>query len=676
MNSVLARVMQRGAKTAAPVAVSAIPRVALTWLLVAQALVIVPQLTHLPLWIIGLWLVCAGWRIQIYRMRAAYPTRPYRIVLMLFAASSVVLSRGSLIGLDAGAVLLTAAFILKLVEMRSRRDALVVIFLGFFVVVVGYLFDDGLVLALLSLLPIVALLAAMIGLQQSSLATHPLETLRVAGSLLLQAVPLMIVLFLFFPRFGPIWSLPMSGSQGVVGLADNMTPADIAQLSQSSELAFRVSFDGPLPAHRTLYWRALTLQQFDGRRWSQGAGGVYGPAPAWEKRGPALHYNVIMQPSGQSWLFSLDIPETTAAGTRLGSDFSLRQRSPVSQALQYSATSWPQALRQTKLDKAQREQALQLPETGDPRSRAWAKQLQAQYPQPEALVQALLRHFNQEPYFYTLKPQVLGVDSVDEFLFDTRRGFCAHYAGAMTFVLRAAGIPTRVVAGYQGGELNPDGNYLAVRQYDAHAWVEYWREGQGWTSVDPTFQVAPSRIEQGLEQALDADEDFQGNSAFTSMLAKRFGWINSLRMTWDNLNYDWQRWVLGYRNDQQLQLFQRLFGSADWQKIGIGLVAGLAGLMAALALWLFKPWRRQRDPQQREFQKFETLLARHALHRHTGEGARAFAERAMLHLPTQAAAIEAFAVAFEAQRYGGQPESVRQLRPHLQQLRRSLPWRS
>lgn len=653
----------------------AIPRISLTWLLVAQVLVIIPHLVHLPVWIIALWLGCAGWRIQIFRMRARYPNAWAKAGLMLAAAAGVFLSRGSLVGLDAGVVLLIAAFLLKLLEMRSRRDALVLIFLGFFVVVTAYLFDDSMLMALFSLLPVLALLAALIGLQQSGLATQPWPTARLAGGLMLQALPLMLLLFVFFPRMGPLWSLPTPNNKATTGLSDSMAPADIAELSRSAELAFRASFDGATPPRNELYWRALTLDQFDGRRWSQSSYAQAVPTVQWQKRGDALSYSVVMQPSSQRWLFALDVAETSLEQTAQMSDFRLQRRAPVERSLIYQVSSWPDALREPNLSESGMRRSLQLPAQGEPRSRAWAEQLKAQFPQPEQLVQALLSHFNREPYGYTLRPPPVGENSIDDFLFDTRKGFCAHYAGAMTYVLRAAGVPARVVAGYQGGEFNPAGNYVQVRQFDAHAWVEYWQAGRGWVSVDPTFQVAPQRIEMGLEEALAGEQSFLEDSPFSPLRYRNLSWLNQIRLAWDNLNYGWQRWVLGYQSAQQLEFLQRWLGRIDAQSLVLGLVGGGALVLGLLSLWLFKPWQRKPDVQQRLFRRFEHLLGRHGLPRRPGEGPRDYAERAAQALPAQAQAIAEFAAAFEAQRYAGQAVSAVQLRQHLRALRRALPWR-
>lgn len=648
-----------------------IPRVSLNWLLIAQALVIVPFALHIPVSLTVLWLVCTFWRIQIFRMRIRAPGNWVKSGLLVGTAGGIYLARGSLVGLDAGAALLIAAFILKMLEMHTKRDALVLIFLGFFCVSVGYLFEDDLLWGLFTLLPIATLLAAMIGLQQSSLSSRPAATLKLSGKLLLQAVPLMLLLFLFFPRFDPLWSLPQPGNKAFTGLSDSMTPADITELSKSAALVFRASFEGSVPPRQQQYWRGLTFEQFDGRRWSQSSRAQVPDAPDWRQEGDKLSYSIVMEPSGKPWLMTLDVSQATLAGARQMSDFRWQRRRPIDQSILYSAVSWPDAVRETSLSEGGRLQNLQLPAKGNPEAREWAADLHRRYARPDALVEAVLSYLTEQPFHYTLKPPALGANSIDDFLFTTRAGFCAHYAGALTFLLRAAGIPARVVAGYQGGELNPDGNYISVRQFDAHAWVEYWQPGSGWRSVDPTAAVAPARIEQGLEQALSADEDFLGDSPMSALRYRHLAWLNAARLSWDNLNYGWQRWVLGYQGQQQLEVLGRWFSGMQ-APVFVG--AGLT-LLALLSLWLLKPWRRQGDSLLRLFTVYERLLARQGLRREPGEGVRAFAARAARHLPNHAGPIEAFAQAFEAQRYGGASSDKGQLRQHLSVLRRRLPWR-
>lgn len=647
----------------------AIPRVSLGWLLLAQALVMLPLFFQLPLWMVALWLGCTLWRVQMFRMRAAVPGKWLKGLLLVVTATGVYLSSGTLIGLEAAASLLVATFLLKLLEMHSQRDARVLIMLGFFCVVVGYLFDDSLPWALYSLLSITALLTALIGLQQARLVARPLATLRIAGALMLQALPLMLLLFVFFPRLPPLWSLPMPGNQAQTGLSDSMSAADITELSRSPQVAFRVSFEGSMPERRQLYWRALTLDRYDGRRWSQAPWTASSAVQSWAPQGEPWRYRIIQEASGQPWLMALDVAQAPSREMRQVSDFSLRRQRPITQPWAYSLSSWPQALRDPQaLSEPQRRQALQLPTAGDPRTRAWAQSLLSRYPQAPALVEAVLRHFHDQDYHYTLRPQALGDNAVDDFLFNSRSGFCAHFAGAMVYVLRAAGIPSRVVTGYQGGELNPSGNFLTVRQYDAHAWVEYWQVGQGWRSVDPTFAVAPQRIDAGLAQALAADEDFLPDSPFSPLRYRNLAWLNDLRLGWDNLNYGWQRWVLGYQAEQQSAL---LFGWFKGLAVWILPVGGVL-IMLVLGVGLLKPWRGRQDPTLRQFGQFERLLARHGVRRELGEGPQDFARRAAQVLPGQAQAIEDFAQRFVAQRYAGELAGEGALADHLRELRRSL----
>ncbi len=650
-----------------------IPRNSLLWLLVAQVLVIIPHLGHLPAWIIGLWLGCTYWRLQIFRMRALYPKAWVKAVLMLATGFGVYLSRGSLVGLEAGAVLMIAAFILKIVEMRTRRDALVVIFLGFFAVVTGYLFEDSLLAALYSVLPVASLLAAMIGLQQRSQLPGPLISLKLAGTLMLQAVPLMVVLFVLFPRIGPLWGLPEPNGGSSTGLAESIAPGDIERLSQSPRLAFRVRFDGPPPPREQLYWRAITFDDFDGRTWTRSLNSRRPQAPEWQPAGTPVSYSIVMEPSGQPWLMALDVAQVRDGGAQLMGDFHLERRRPVNQPLMYEVVSWPDARRESGEAPPSLSYALQLPPRGNPRTREWALNLRREM-EPEPLVEYVLRHFNREPYRYTLKPPAVGVNGIDDFLFDTRAGFCSHYAGAMVFILRAAGIPARIVGGYQGGEPNPKGNYLSVRQFDAHAWVEYWLPGRGWISVDPTFQVAPERIQQGLEQAL-GEEAFLEDAPFSPLRYRQIAWVNDLRLAWDNLNHDWQRWVLGYQGDLQKSLLKRWLGEAGMRWLGLILVGSLCVLIALLALWLLRGRSGVSDPAERLFQRFERLLGRQGVFREKGEGVRAFAFRAGKRLPYQAEEIEGFARLYEARRYAASEVPLVELEGALRALRKRLPWR-
>lgn len=651
----------------------AIPRNALLWLLIAQALVIAPHLFHIPPWIAGLWLFCALWRVQVYRSRWSLPRAIVKLAMMVSAAFAVYVSRGSLVGLDAGVALLITAFTLKLVELRSRRDALVLVFLGFFAVVTGYLYNDSLLAALYSLLPVAALLTAWAGLQQAAGSRQsPRISLGLSLRLLGQAIPLALLLFVFFPRLEPLWSLPQPTEKGRTGLSGQMSPGDIAELSQSTELAFRATFDGEIPAKNQLYWRALTLPLFDGRSWRMASFGTDLLPGQWRKQGASQAYSVIMQPSRQPWLFSLDISESTQADVRMLGDFRLQRNRPVARTYLYQAEAWPQAVAEPLLSAAGRRHNLQLPRPGNPRTREWARQLREQYADDRQLVAAMLAHFNQQPYHYTLKPPLLGENSIDEFMFDTRRGFCEHYSSAMTFALRVAGIPARVVTGYQGGEINTAGNYVQVRQMDAHAWVEYWLPGSGWQRADPTFQVAPERIELGLQDALGDEVAALDNSLFSPVRYRHVAWLNKLRMGWENLNHGWQSKVLGYQRERQHAWLRQLFGEVNWQRIGIGMVAAMALLLGLLALFIIRPWQQRPAPAQRLLQDYDRLMRRRRLARSPQEGMQSHAQRIASQLDAlQLQALEDFVTVYQQLQYSGDG-NLQQARYALRQLWRSM----
>ena len=659
-----------------------IPRNSLVWLLTAQIVALIPHLPRLPLWVAAVWLGCALWRVQIQRMRWRYPGLLLQIVVLAAVTLGTYLALGTLIGLDAAVMMLLLLFMLKLLEMRKPRDALVVIYLGFFIVATAFLFNQSILLAIYQCFSLLVLVAALVGLQQTPGRNDPARAMRTAGVMLLQAVPLMLVLFLLFPRLGPLWAVNAPGSQARTGLAESMAPGDIADLARSGELAFRAAFDDAPPAQSLLYWRAMTLLRFDGRSWSHSPLSASGAPAQWEAQGAPVSYQIVTGASHQPWVFSLRGATSEDERLLLNRDFILQARRPLSRSMAYRATSYPDSLLEAEgLDPLQRRLHLQLPDGFDPRSRAFAAELRQQYPQDADLVQALLRYFNREPFHYTLRPPTLGQHSIDEFLFDTRRGFCGHYAGAMAFVLRAAGIPARIVAGYQGGEINPRSNYVLVHQFDAHAWVEAWLPGQGWVSVDPTFQVAPERIEDGLQSALRGEGSFLEDSPLSAARYRDIGWINNARLFWDDVNYQWQLRVLGYQSDRQMDFFQRWLGTADWQRIGIISLGVLLLCMLPLAWWILRPAYRAASRQQRAWYKLNRRLARMKLQVQVGEGPRAWQQRLSEALPGQREEIAGFFDSYVQLTYAApagdrSPQrGERELEQRLSALLRALPRR-
>lgn len=645
-----------------------IARHALGWLLAAQVALIAPHLRRLPVWVALAWLLCAIWRIGVFQGRWSLPGRWPKVLLIAVGLAGIRFSYGTWIGLEPTVALLIVGFSFKLVEAATRRDAYLLLFLGYFVALTEFLFEQGLGTVLYMLAPLLLLTCALIALQQSEPLRFDAQPLRKAAAMSAQALPLMLVLFLVFPRLAPLWQVPLPGVNGAAtGLSDHIAPGDIAELSQSDELVFRAQFEGPAPARAQLYWRALVFDAFDGRAWRAGGDGERPLRESAPPQGPALDYRIYLEPTRQRWLLSLRRPLSVDPKTSLTADYLLLASAPVHEKFSYRVRSYPQAPLDAALGERERRRQLQLPAAGNPRARALAQRLRAEAGSDGDLVERALRLFRDQPYVYTLKPPPLGEHSVDEFLFDTRRGFCEHYAGAFTFLMRAAGMPARVVAGYQGGEINPRNGSVLLHQFDAHAWAEVWLRGRGWVRVDPTAAVAPQRIEAGLEGAVGSGE-FLAQAPFSPQRYRHLGWINALRMRLDTVNYFWTRWVLNYRDQTQADVLQRALGSIDPLRLGALVLGGGGAALALVAIILFARRREPRlPPELRCYRRFCRELARRGYPLPPGMAPRAYAEWVSAQKP-QWQLVREIASCFEALSY--RPLTTEQRRSELQRLRR------
>jgi transglutaminase-like putative cysteine protease len=492
------------------------------------------------------------------------------------------------------------------------------------------------------------LTATMVSLQDHRGYLAPERAVRIASLLMVQAVPLMLALFLFFPRIqGPVFGLPEAISTGVTGLSDNMSPGDLANLGLSDEVAFRVEFHTPPPPTPQMYWRGPVLWDFDGRTWTMGnVASALERAPG--QRPDTIQYTVTLEPHHMRWLFAIDLPDRVPAGAKLTADYQLLNDRPVRVRQRYEMSSRLASLIKEQESPAALRRALRLPSGSNPRAVELGRQIRAQSATDLEAVNSVLNIFRTQLFFYTLVPPELGRYPVDEFLFETRRGFCEHYASAFVFVMRAAGVPARVVTGYQGGEMNPLGDYLIVRQSEAHAWAEVWLEGQGWRRVDPTAAVSPARIEVGVAAALPQGEPLP--LAVRSDL--RF--LKQLRFTLDAVTNSWNQWVLGYTPDRQLHLMERLgLGKPTWQRL-IVLLMGMAGaVLLALALMILRRLRGAvPDSTQRAYRRFCLVLARAGLPRAASEGPTDFARRVIAQRPTAAGQVQAITALYVGLRYG------------------------
>jgi transglutaminase-like putative cysteine protease len=630
------------------------------WLLGTAIVALLPHVPRLPVWLIAALAALFAWRF--FMIQRAWPA-PNRWLRWLLAAALVFLlyrQYGTLFGRDAGSALLAAMLALKFLELQRLRDYVLGVLLIYFLIVLGFLYSQAVWLVVYLLTVFVLTTATLVRL---AIPGSPARfALRLAAVLLLQALPLMLAMHLLFPRLqGALWTLPQDAHAGLAGLSDEMRPGSINELSLSDEVAFRAHFRGAPPPEAQRYWRALVLWTTDGKRWTRGTdprGSL-----AYTPQGAPFAYSLMLEPSNQPWIPALDLPVRAPAGTRLRSGFVLETTAPLRERLSLELTAHTR-YRMHKLGEGERRAALQQPAQVSTRVRALAKRWRETASDDAEVVRAALAYFRAEKFFYTLEPPLLGDDPVDEFLFETRRGFCEHYTAAFVTLMRSAGIPARVVTGYQGGEYNPAGNYIIVRQLDAHAWAEVWLPGQGWARVDPTAAVASERIEYGADglrrllvrgAALGTlpPDALRGLLTLDVLERARL----QLRLSLDAINTSWQRWVLGYNKERQQELLAQ-FGLEDAEPMQL---VGLLALLIALIMGLYLIAARQRaprlDPVQRAYLDFCGKLARSGLVRAPQEGALAFAERGSQQLPLHAAAIRTITGLYLRLRYGDGEDS-------------------
>ena len=649
-----------------------LPTAGRLWLLAALALVILPQLPRMPLWLSAGCVAVFGWRL-LHELRGwPLPGRWLRALLAVVGLGVVLAVHRTFIGLEPGVALLTVMLCFKLLELQRLRDGMVALFMGYFMVVGSFLFDQSMLMGLYLLAAVLLLTAAMVALNHpgGSLGQSR-HYLRTGGGLLLQSLPLMLLLFVLFPRLDhPLWAMPDDNSRARTGLSDSLEMGSITDLADSGAVAFRVDFDGPMPAASQLYWRGPVLWQTDGRNWNT-LNLPPGPQiPALDIQGPALGYHISLEPHRRQWLFALDmpiqLPEGLGQPVGIRPDMQLLSRQELSQKQRYRIHSVLDY--RLEADTARyREQALQLPARSNPRSRALAEGWRREGLDDTAIVQAALQLFREQPFFYTRRPPALGADPVDEFVFESRRGFCEHYAAAYVTLMRAAGVPARLVTGYQGGEFNPSGNYLIVRQSHAHAWAEVWLAGQGWLRIDPTSVIPPERIDDSADsgrfEAIGPARQLLEGAMMTRLL-----W--QLRNHWDALNYRWDRWVQGFDRTRQQELLERLgLHGLDWQGMILTMVGGFILLLLAVAIMLLRQ-PRPKDPVLRLYQQFCRKLAALGLARQGNEGASDFARRVSAARPDLQASVQHITALYNRLRYGHADEQT------LAQLRQAIRnWR-
>ena len=623
-------------------------------LLAALVIALAPQVIRLPLWITAWCLALWGYALISVKRQWSPPGGSVRRVMTLCGVAGGLATYGFAFDLDAGVGLLAIMVGLKPLEIRSHRDRMMTVFLTYFLVITNLLYTNALVMTLYmgaSVLFTTAVLAKI---------NHPggqlRKEFRVSAKIMVQALPWMVLFFVFFPRIhGSLWGSPLHG-RGQTGFADHIEPGSIAQLVRSSEIAFRAEFSGGIPRPDRLYWRGLVFQHFDGIRWQRGVAAPRGAEPI--SGNDPVAYTITLEPHGRRWMFALDLPYASQRPARIRADHTLSSWRRIHGRIRYSATSY--TTYRTGPMRTWEAAALTLPASGNPKARTLAGQWAAAADSPQEIVDAALAFFREKKFYYSLNAPLLGADRIDDFLFRTRSGYCEHYASAFAFLMRAAHIPARLIGGYLGGEVNPFGNYLIVRQSDAHAWAEVRLPDRGWVRVDPTSAVAPARVASGAAAAL-APEERAALLGFS-----RFGPLSGLwkkvGLGLDMVNNQWNRWILGYSYFRQQALFARFgikSGSLAWPVLGtLGVTAaGCLMLIGVVAINRRRTYQTG-DRVQRAYRRFCTKLSGVGLPRAPAEGPVDYALSVVSRRPDLADPVRAITDQYVRIRYADQGDGA------------------
>jgi protein-glutamine gamma-glutamyltransferase len=605
------------------------------WLALGVALASLPHWQRLPVWIPIAHIMLLATRIYMpYQFPTLWSQQKgtiniIRLVIMFTGVAGVYGSYGSLTGRDVGVALLVLLAGFKIFESNSKRDFYISTYLGYFLIITNFFYTQTIPTASYMVLVMVIMTTGLIVFNDTEQQLSLLKRFKLSASLLLQAIPILLILFALFPRVnGPLWGLPKDAFTSTTGITDQMSPGSISNLVQSSDVAFRVTFEDRIPEQSTLYWRGPVLWQTDGRKWTMGKSKYDKEAFPIEFSGKAIRYDVTIEPSNKKWLFGLEMVSELPDKTYFTNDYQLITHEPIRTRQAFSLTSYS-TFRINKGKSPDLERGLTLPGNIHPKTRQLASRLRDEYKEPTLIAQAALEWLKNEPFIYTLRPPLITGDMVDEFLFNTQQGFCEHYAAAFTILMRAAGVPARVVTGYQGGEINPIGNYLIVRQHDAHAWTEIWLEDKGWIRIDPTSAASPIRISEGIDNAIpDAIIDIPLGLESNATIFRL--WLK-MRNAVDMVNYQWAQWVLGYGPERQKRFLKFVgFNAIDWKELTFYLFIFIGIIVAAISAYIFKKVPNTTEPEKRYYNKFCAKLAKAGFQRKLYEGPVDYANRVSL----------------------------------------------
>ncbi|MEE4295279.1 MAG: DUF3488 and transglutaminase-like domain-containing protein [Wenzhouxiangella sp.] len=621
------------------------------WTISAFLVAALPHLAAMPVWLSAVVVAACAWRLYAAHAQSGPPPKLIRLLITGMAIALVVIAFGGLWGRRTATALLCVMLATKMMEMFTLRDLRLVASVSFFLIATQFLFSERLMYLAYLVVGCLVSTTALVRIQEihanpEGLLPDQKDSVRSSVLLVLMALPVALTLFVLFPRLAqPLWGLPDQVMDGRTGLSEDMSPGSISELFLDDSPAFRVEFEGDPPPVDQRYWRGPVLWNFDGTTWTRP---FFGDTPTRQFVPPGtqpIRYRVQLEPHERRWLFALDYPVNAPDQAVVTVDHQVINPHPITALTGYEITSNPLFVDMPQLPDGARSVALRLPEDRNPRTIALARQLRSEHPNDRDLINSVLRWFRQEPFSYTLSASPLGRHGADEFLFDLRAGYCEYYASAFAILMRAAGIPTRIVTGYQGGLWQEGGEYLLVRQSDAHAWTEVWLDGSGWTRVDPTAAVSPDRIEQGARGVIarpDALFDLD--------------WIEQIRNRYDRLQHLWNRWVLGFDHERQQDFLSRLgLPNLSPERIAL-LMLGVLLLVSAPISYLLI--RRQPPKAISEAQtawlRLLQSLRRMKIEKHPAETPLEFAKRVEHMLADRGPDFLGLANAYCRIHYGGQ----------------------
>lgn len=655
-----------------------IPLQALSVLLVSFFIVMLPHYGNVASWLMVFSVVLTFWRASIFKGWLGYPNKSLKTLLVVGSVAAFYFTYRQQFSVETAVAFFVLSVSLKLIEVKFTKDCYLFVFVLLYLCACQFLFSQSFLTALYQFAAAFIVLSVLFSLHKGRLSIPTQVRLFELLKLVAISVPLVIAIFMFFPRIAPLWSIPLSTGKAYTGISDSMSPGQIAELTQSSARAFRVSFSGQVPPKNQLYWRGLELDRLDGDTWRSSEDlersflGRLDEIRTFNTDGKPS-YSVLIEPTNNRWAYALNNSSIASNNIVLGNRGFVRFKSNVIQPTRYKlsyeqnpldglppVSNSPLAGFKQGLSRSEYARYTQLPSSGNPKTREFVAQLVAQGLTSSELTQYLMQYFRAQPFYYTLRPPLAQDAFFDEFLFNNRRGFCAHYAGSLVYMLRLAGIPSRVIVGYQGGEINEQDGYLMVHQYDAHAWVDVWHDNVGWRRYDPTAMVAPDRIEKGLQEAVKEEGSFLADNAFASARYNNIEFVRWMRLRLDAINYNWQKWVVGYDGQTQYDLLSRWFGAVSFQSLAV-MMTIIGGIIVTVA-FVMLGYSKKRGPVDKvvlEFERFCKTLEKVGVKRAVGETPLQFTNRLIVLFPQQKSALEYLSRSFNTLRYSGVSNSSR-----------------